>query len=92
MVKFNPNFSFDSIVDTPAHHCKIPPNATKNETIPKVLEDGKWVDARCHMFVNLSESNATMKCPNGWEFDPNSGYISTIVTDVSIFQKAFISL
>ena len=69
--------------DTPSHHCKMPANSTKNTTIPLMEKNGKWVDDQCHMFVNHQLTNKTAPCSDGWEFDPNSGYISTVVTDVS---------
>ena len=48
------------------------------------MKDGEWVDEGCKMYVNYSYGNETMKCPDGWEFDPHSGYIATVVTDVSM--------
>jgi len=66
----------------PTHRCEVPSGQTLNETIPLELKDNKWRYSQCSRYVNLSVSNDTTPCDEGWYYD-RSEFQSTIVSDVS---------
>lgn len=56
----------------PPHHCKLPKNATVNESIPEENLFGVEMPSRCYMYENLSfpeENFSLIKCKDGWEYD-----------------------
>ena len=69
-------------VDTPPYHCTAPEGAEYNTTIPQLDEDS--VD-KCNMYTNYSWSNDTQPCTEGYTFDRDFGYDSTVVTEVQSF-------
>ncbi len=66
-------------MDTPPYRCEVPPEGNINTSIP----DGD----QCNVYVNASHSNDTEPCTHGYWFDPDYGYQSTIVTDVSGIRR-----
>jgi len=66
----------------PDHHCVVPSGQTLNATIPLELKDKKWRYSQCSRYVNLSVSNETTSCDDGWYYD-DSVFKSTILSDVS---------
>jgi len=66
----------------PSHHCVVPSGQTLNETIPLELKDNKWRYSQCERYVNLTVSNKTTSCDDGWYYD-DSEFRTTIVSDVS---------
>ena len=80
-------------MDTPAHRCYVPDidgaNSTNtpllNETVPYETIDGVYTPSQCEQYTNYSHLTGTREpCTNGYHYDPNSGYISTIVTEVRV--------
>jgi len=59
----------------------VPSGQEKNETIPLELKDKKWRYSKCNRYVNLSLSDKTTPCDEGWYYD-DSEFESTIITDV----------
>lgn len=77
--------------DTPNYRCALPPNGTLNETIPwRITEEGNLEYDKCSMYLNLSVDNTTVPCQYGYWYDPESGYESTLTTEV--FTLLFISI
>ena len=72
------------LADVPDYTCKPPPDITLNDSIPVVYDNGRWRWSQCSQYVNKSQSNVTQTCQHGYQYDPYSGYESTIVTDVSM--------
>ena len=71
----------------PDHHCMVPTGQTREETIPLELKEKKWRFSQCSRYVNLSVSNETTSCDQGWYYD-KSEFRSTIVSDVSILVSS----
>ena len=71
------------VADQPIHHCALPIGTLANESLPTEMQWGVEMYTQCNMYRNHSISNETMACPNGWYYDPASGYDSTIVTQVA---------
>ncbi|GFN80525.1 solute carrier family 22 member 4, partial [Plakobranchus ocellatus] len=64
---------------TPSFHCSASPGLSLDESVPtSVDDDGVMVFAECEQYVNLSVSNATEPCHNGWTYLWNSSYTSIV--------------
>lgn len=67
----------------PSHHCRLPANASLNDSVPKEKVFGVEIPARCEMYENVSENfeNRTLiGCKNGWNYDKTL-YGNTVVSE-----------
>ena len=76
--------------DTVDYRCALAPNSTLNESIPQhCIDDDDVTDARtceydkCRMYTEAGNYNDTTDCQHGYWFEPESGYESTQMTEVS---------
>ena len=60
------------------HHCQVPEDSTVNDTIPYT---SKGTLEKCVMYKDISVSNETESCQNGYHYYGNAG--PTIVSEVS---------
>lgn len=59
------------ISHTPEHHCRVSQGVSINDSIPR---DSNGKLSQCLKYVNLSLSNQTMACNDGWTYDPHDSY------------------
>ncbi|BFY98985.1 hypothetical protein BsWGS_02025 [Bradybaena similaris] len=60
------------------HHCTASPGLNLSQSVPGVCENGTCVWEQCTQYVNISVSNATSACRNGWTYILDSSYTSIV--------------
>ena len=65
----------------PRHHCKLPANSTKNESLPTEIIRGKVAYSQCFQYRNATYGDKTsVPCQNGWTYEAD---FTSVVTEVN---------
>ncbi|KAH9508605.1 hypothetical protein Btru_052141 [Bulinus truncatus] len=62
----------------PGYQCNPSPGISLNESVPNEVKDGQLVYSACRQYINLTVSNKTKSCDNGWTYFWESGYTSIV--------------